>query len=424
MEELPFAPANSQEQIVAEIKARAAADEQAATSQVVQARELHDANPWLQMTRWARYLAKDKVHYQDLLDVVTTPDPEPEDPTSRATRVVWDTMEQLARRSQHTVKHCGNGIWMAAVSTTPNQTPFQLLRAYMDEKSIQDHVRPWQQILLFIIHTQMDWPWRQGKPGYDPRSSPDPMAIDNRLDPARIQPFIMTPMETACLEFCIELLNQKIKVHEYESPLVCAMAVLGRGEKAWQDPNSYPPIISQVLKVACFMIVQKALWLDLQCMEIICMWATTTKQGDEGFAKGVETIPLLPPSSPPSSRHGMPIGRIPRTPRMPFQAGVDWMVQKFMVRGQHGPVEVLLDWRTFGLKISYNTTTPGHVTWMGQERLLYKEMNFTMGEFRGFMHGLNWLVDYIAREPAVARAFTTQGEVSCTKVQKYFQQVA
>ena len=174
----------------------------------------------------------------------------------------------------------------------------------------------------------------------------------------------------------------------------------------------------------------------------------------------------------------MPIGRIPRTPRMPFQAGVDWMVQRFMVRGQHGPVEVLLDWRTFGLKIHYNTTAPGHVTWMGQERLLYKEMNFTISEFRGMIHGVvaaarelmagllyqpnqdqwpaipwdqlfdnptegtpswsflqdqrtrrpvaghHWLVDRIAQEPAVARALTTQGEVSRSKVQKYFQQVA
>ncbi|KAL4947427.1 hypothetical protein BDW69DRAFT_178420 [Aspergillus filifer] len=64
------------------------------------------------------------------------------------------------------------------------------------------------------------------------------------------------------------------------------------------------------------------------------------------------------------------------------------MVQQFMVRGQHGPVEVLLDWRMFGLKIHYNTTAPGHVTWMGQERLLYKERDFTMGQFRGFVHGV------------------------------------
>ncbi|KAL6229780.1 hypothetical protein BDW75DRAFT_224458 [Aspergillus navahoensis] len=210
------------------------------------------------MTRWARYLAD--VHFQDLVDVVATPDAEVADPVSRATRVVWDTMAQLARRSQQTVKHCGNGIRMAAVSTMPNRTPFQPLRAYMDEKSIQDHARPWQQILVFIIRTQTSRPWTKKKPTYvmtarqqktwrrlwqmaqaeserqiepqsgvdEPRSSPDPMDPDEN---PRVQSFVMSPIETACLEFCIELLNQRIKVHEYESPLVCAMAVLGWGER-------------------------------------------------------------------------------------------------------------------------------------------------------------------------------------------------
>ena len=73
---------------------------------------------------------------------------------------------------------------------------------------------------------------------------------------------------------------------------------------------------------------------------------------------------------------------------MPFQTGVDIMVGKFMVRGQHGPVEVLLDWRTYRLKVYYNTTAPGHVTWMGTERLLYKNLDFTIGQFHGMVHGL------------------------------------
>jgi hypothetical protein len=315
----------------------------------------------------------------------------------------------------------------------------------------------------------------------------------------RLEAFVMTPLETACLEFCIELLNQKTKVHEYESPLVCAMAVLGRGEQGWRDPDSFPPIISRVLKVARFLVVQKALWLDPQHWEIIQMWVAAAEQGswtgeaadqelgwlaeDEGYAEGPDprsSSPSSPPSSNetvPSASQGSAIGRIPRS-RMPFQAGVDWMVQRFMVRGQHGPVKVLLDWRTYGLKIHYNTTAPGHVTWMGQERLLYKQMDFTMGQFRSFVHGVvggaqelmasllcqpdrgqwpvipwhslfdnptegaagwnflqdsrtpwpvtgrTWLVDRLGAEPAVARAFTTQGAVSPNKLQKYFQQVA
>ncbi len=31
---------------------------------------------------------------------------------------------------------------------------------------------------------------------------------------------------------------------------------------------------------------------------------------------------------------------------------------------------------------------PGHVTWMGTERLLYKNLDFTMGQFHGMVYGL------------------------------------
>ncbi len=57
--------------MVAEIKAQAIVDDQAAANQVIQAGQLQDANPWLQRTWWARYLAE--VHPQDLLDVVAMP---------------------------------------------------------------------------------------------------------------------------------------------------------------------------------------------------------------------------------------------------------------------------------------------------------------------------------------------------------------
>ncbi|KAL4934769.1 hypothetical protein BDV06DRAFT_217888 [Aspergillus oleicola] len=40
------------------------------------------------------------------------------------------------------------------------------------------------------------------------------------------------------------------------------------------------------------------------------------------------------------------------------------------------------------LKIYYNTTTPGHVTWIGREWLLYKEMNFTISKFHSFIYKL------------------------------------
>ncbi|KAH2847064.1 hypothetical protein KXW36_008158, partial [Aspergillus fumigatus] len=87
-----------------------------------------------------------------------------------------------------------------------------------------------------------------------------------------LEVWAMTAIQKACLEFCIELLNQRHRSHEYESALVCAMAVLGQGEAGWRDPESYPPILSRVIKVARFMVVQKALWMDPNPWQIIQTW--------------------------------------------------------------------------------------------------------------------------------------------------------
>lgn len=38
---------------------------------------------------------------------------------------------------------------------------------------------------------------------------------------------LLTPIQRACLDFCIELLNQRVVHREYDCALVCAMAVLG-----------------------------------------------------------------------------------------------------------------------------------------------------------------------------------------------------
>jgi hypothetical protein len=44
--------------------------------------------------------------------------------------------------------------------------------------------------------------------------------------------------------------------------LVCALAVLGVKEDGWKGSEQYPPILSAVIKVAWFMVVQQALELS------------------------------------------------------------------------------------------------------------------------------------------------------------------
>ncbi|KAF9882584.1 hypothetical protein FE257_006232, partial [Aspergillus nanangensis] len=645
--------------------------------QPIEPDEIHDANPWLRRTGWPKLLQG--ITGPDLLRSVATPEPDPMDPIEQGVQVLWETVDQLARRSQRTVQHCGAAIRMEAVRTQAGQLPYQPLLAYMDESSVQKHVQPWQQVLAFIARTQQPHDW--GSPAYDftPRQrrkwdhlweliqQPEiPIAQD--LDET-LRPWIMQPREQACLEFCVELLNQRPRTHEYESVLMCAMAVLGRSETGWRDPESYPPIISRVIKIARFMVVQKALWLDPAVPHIIEMWQK--KQTgvswalisaddelddiDEGYITSISRSasfsptlgfqagspirvtnsnpnsilgfqagspirvtnsdpsptlgfqagsPIRATNSNPNSilgfqagratdRHPNPISgfeagrvrvtatdrdpnpvsgfeagrvrvtatdrdpnpisgfeagrvrvtatdrdpnpisgfeagrvRVTATDRYPiglsgldrgrtppssgadtkidrppeispalnrpsqsgpttqpcmtrrsFQDQLERMVHRFMIRGTHGPIETLLDWRTYGLKVHYNTTAPGHVTWMNEDRLLYKDISFTMGDFRGLIHGLvtstrnelngllyqstqplpsipwdqlyddptqsqpgwsflqdtrtpwpvqgsRWMIDRVRAEPAIQRDFIRIHRFHPPKIQSYFHRVA
>ena len=48
----------------------------------------------------------------------------------------------------------------------------------------------------------------------------------------------------------------------------------------------------------------------------------------------------------------------------------------------------MLDLRTYGLKIHYNTTTAGHVQWNEAQKLTYKGIMIHMDVFRGFVHAV------------------------------------
>jgi hypothetical protein len=72
---------------------------------------------------------------------------------------------------------------------------------------------------------------------------------------------LLTNIQKASLTFCIALLRQPITRKEYDSPMVCALAVLGVKEDGWKGPEQYSPILLAVIKVARFLLVQQALEL-------------------------------------------------------------------------------------------------------------------------------------------------------------------
>jgi hypothetical protein len=114
-------------------------------------------------------------------------------------------------------------------------------------------------------------------------------------------------------------------------------------------------------------------------------------QHDEGYDSDHSTRePSSSPAFEPVHRQPEPMQfsqQQRRKPR-PFREWLRLLTDTFMVRGTHSPIQWMLDLRTYGLRIHYSSTATGHVSWLGQDELLYKEIHFTMGDFRGFVHGL------------------------------------
>ncbi|KAH2644767.1 hypothetical protein KXW55_006875 [Aspergillus fumigatus] len=184
--------------------------------------------------------------------------------------------------------------------------------------------------------------------------------MELETDDPQMEAWTMTDIEKACLEFCIELLNQRHRSHEYESALVCAMAVLGQGETGWRDPESYPPILSRVIKIARFMVVQKALWMDPDPWQIIQTWERKDRSVEWVLASADNILgdidegynsddAIEPRSSPPTSSihrdDPLPAVDMHRSGRRPFQeqrepAWVEFFAGRTdAVAGPRGPLD-------------------------------------------------------------------------------------
>ena len=445
--------------------------EESELPQLIEAGERDDANPWLRRTQWAVYLRG--INPQHLIDCVQAPDADSSDPTEMAASAIWDAMAAVARISQLVCTKTSHTIRTEAARTERDRLPHQPLQAYMDANNIERHTIPWQQILMFFTRTQAEHEWaspyyqftkrqraawnslwrlaqrsasassgtassgtassasassgrasscESSKHSDESDSEDQPTRriaseLPNRPRNSSESQFKLTPIASACLDFCIELLNHRTKVEDYESALICAMAVLGRGEAGWRTAESYPPILSKVIKIARFMVVHKALKLDPIAVKMLDQltehqmageWETespldspdftflTPPTSDDEFYNfetepvqpaNFETSPVQPPTATQSSQFIQFTQVQRKTPRS-FREWVAEMVSEFMVRGTNSPIQWLLDLRTYGLKIHYNSTTTGHVGWMNQDQLLYQQYNFTMGDFRGFIHGL------------------------------------
>lgn len=249
---------------------RAFEENQRAAREIIQEGEVDEVNSWLERTGWHGYLKE--LNSEELMESVQKPGSDPENPEPFE-EAIWEAMTEVARISQTTVSQSGVFVRMEAIRTEEHQTRYSPLETYWDPESIDRRAQPWRQMLMFFVRTQKRHNWRSPPykftraqfTAFSKLIEEVEMVItreESREEPEEEKESStekeMNSVQTACLDFCIQLLNQEITQSEYESPLVCALAVLGVCETGWREPDSYPPILSATIKCARFMVVQKA----------------------------------------------------------------------------------------------------------------------------------------------------------------------
>jgi len=355
---------------------------------VIQKGGVNEVNPWLERAEWHTYLMR--LNREELIASMDKPDPEAEPIAT----VIWDAMDSLIQHCQQSmISRVGVFVRMKAIRTEKHQTRYQPLQPYMNAKGLSNYSRSWKQILMFMVRTKRahDWVspkykfnktqrhmWKQllivanemvkekkkknAKSEEEDESSKDSSSSEfsEKSDsPSQgSRNYKLSRIQKACLNFGLALLNDHIMRKKYDSSLVCALAMLGVKGNGWMDASNYPPILSAMIKISRFMVIQQGLEMNDS--------SRPDSQDSHSSSFSVEETRIVQPGC------------------LKYVAK---MMNRFMIRDSHSPMQWMLDLRTYGLKIHYNTTSEGHIDWV-KDQILYKSIQFSMSEFRGMIHGL------------------------------------
>ena len=270
----------------------------------IQEGEKDEVNRWLERTGWDRYLMG--FNRDELVEVVRKPGGN-KDQDERIEEEVWKAMTEVGTISQQTASKACYMIRAEAVRVETEPHMYKPLKQYWKPETIEKRVNPWRQILMFFVRTQAAHAWRS-PPYRFTQSQLDAytrlIAEAERVNEEREdgeeeeeEDQGMTPIRQACLDFCIELLNQEMEFSEWDCALNCAMAVLGVKGSGWQPEAVYTSWISSIMKCARYMVVQKATGMTVPAGDVEGLAGGRRMEFDEDSGYGSSNSSLR--SSPP-----------------------------------------------------------------------------------------------------------------------------
>lgn len=174
-------------------------------------------------------------------------------------------------------------------------------------------------------------------------------------------------IESVVLALCIAMLDHTFEDNQYESVVVSGLAMLGLQEEGiWANAEDYTPILSAIVKLARLMVLLKAhelrewsikRWKEKKMKEMIQERESQTREermSENEMERRSQVHAIENAASNVES--------------------VQKMMRRFIVlignEGKPSPMDWILDTRTYGLHIRYNTAADGTIGWRG-DTILY-----------------------------------------------------
>jgi superfamily II DNA helicase RecQ len=288
--------------------------------------------------------------------------------------VIHQAFHQLIRHAQkHAVSDVvGQAALFEAHRKEQGKKPTKPFNSRMDKTTFRQYTGYWNQLLSYVVRT--DNVDEAKRPRFK-FTSKQQDTFDQLMDAVdqvvefpgekegenvKVYHELKKHVQDQVLQFCITLLDHELADNQYKSVIISGLAALGLHEGGrWANAEDYTPKLSAVIKLARLMVIQKAYTTRQQSI------ATKVRRG------------MSQVDAEESTRSHVKL--------------VQSMTRKFMMLtsddGEPTPMDWMLDTRTYGLHIRYSTPAEGTVSWKG-ETILYQEIQFTMEQVRGMVHGL------------------------------------
>ena len=353
---------------------------------------------WLRRTGWTEYLSGYDVGKSSILMSLSTTSDILDHDTELAIGTLGEALDGMARKCRRAVKTTGTFVRQEVTRLQKGQAKGKPLVVYADDKEACVDVAIWKKMLYFLARTMQGarqfgspvigftasqnekWRilWRRVLESLDAGQG----SIDEGSQNEQGDDGEFSRMVDACLDFCVELLNQRFAENEYDCALVCLLALMGwhaDGRGSWVGPESYCITLSKIIRMSRHMVVTKAKALSGLENSVV---ESEHRVGDSAMIlEGTEgTGHNLFVASLPTVSHIQPTRTLHGTLRT--------IMDGFMIRGSFGPMQWVLDLRAYGQAICTNTPSGTLIGWAGPDEVLFSDKSLRIATLRDFIHNM------------------------------------